>query len=122
MTDAIGWDSLRLLRSHGQRPSLPVIVTSHRWLPNRLWGVGCLVVYHPPGTPFPVRLLDGLDVILMLERCELAEFVQRLADTRGVQFARLRTWCACERALNVSTCDCKDFKPVNDWLEGVHAA
>lgn len=115
------WDSLRLLRSHGQKPALPVIVTTKPDLPRRLWGVGCMVIVHKAGDVFPVKLLDGLDVILVLDRCELGNSVFRLADAKGVKFARLQAWCHCGAHLTVAPILCESYSSATDWLT-VHAA
>lgn len=112
------WDSLRELRATGTKPALPLIVTSSETLPERFRNIGALVVFAKPGDAFPVELLAGLDVILMLDTCALASRVFNLADRKGVQFERLRAWCDCGSLLTVAPMSCESFATVNDWLEG----
>ncbi|HQT26241.1 MAG TPA: hypothetical protein PLK99_06540 [Burkholderiales bacterium] len=115
------WDSLQLLRSHGQKPALPVIVTTKPDLPRKLWGVGCMVIVHKAGDVFPVKLLDGLDVILMLDRCELGSSIFQLAASKGVKFAKLQAWCRCGDHLTAAPILCESYDACSEWLE-THAA
>ena len=106
------WDDLKRLRMGGQRPKLPVVVTDR---PRDAWGVfdqPVLVVCHEPGTPFPVALLAGLDVILMLE-CPEASRVARLMRLRDIRPARCQSWCACLKQLTVTPeTQCEDIREV----------
>jgi hypothetical protein len=113
------WDALRQLREGGEKPSLPVIVTTKRELPRRLDGVGCLTVLHEAGTPFPVELLDGIDVIFFFDKCELAGQVQRLAKSKGVKFGWARAWCTCGSFLTVAPLACDSYAAAVDWMEGL---
>jgi hypothetical protein len=121
MTESNPWDALRQLRLGGRKPSLPVIVTTKRHLPQRLQGVGCLVIFHQPGEVMPVQLLEGLEVIFMFDRCELASRVWQLAQSRGVKFSA-KTWCNCAQTLNTSPYLCESYGSMIEWAESPHAA
>lgn len=112
------WDTLRMLRLHGQKPSLPVIVTTKRELPRRLDGVGCMVILHEAGKPMPVQLLDGLDVIFLFDRCELAGHVRKLAEAKKITFGQWQTWCACGSLLTVLPMGCDSMAGMVEWAEG----
>lgn len=112
------WDSLRLMRLHGQKPALPVIVTSKPHLPQRLAGVGCLVILHRAGEVMPVKLLDGLDVIFNFDRCELVTHVMHLAKAKGVTFERTRAWCGCANLLTILPMSCWGHGEMVKWAEG----
>lgn len=116
------WDALRMLRMAGHKPQLPVIVTSKAQLPRRLEGVGCLVILHRAGEVMPVKLLDGLDVIFFFDRCELAGHVWKLAQSKGVTFASVKTWCSCAGLLSILPMDCEGHAAAMAWLEPQSAA
>ena len=116
------WDALRMMRLAGQKPVLPVIVTTKPILPQRLEGVGCLVILHKAGEVMPVKLLEGLDVIFFFERCELANAVRKLAMDKGVQFGRSQTWCGCAGLLSILPMNCYSHGEMIKWLEGTDAA
>jgi hypothetical protein len=116
------WDALRMMRLSGKRPQLPVIVTSKVQLPRRLEGVGCLVILHKAGDVMPIKLLDGLDVILFFDRCELAGHVWKLAKAKGVTFASVKTWCKCAQLLSILPMDCDGHATAMAWLEPKNAA
>lgn len=113
---AMTWADLAELRSRGQRPALRMFVTTRESFARRMTWVGCAAVLHEPGEPFPVELLDGLDVILDLGSCERAAKVKRLMDARDVKPTRLQTWCRCEKSLRIDTPACGEE---GAWL---HAA
>lgn len=77
-----------------------------------------MVILHEAGTPLPVKLLDGLDVIFMLDRCDKASAVWRLMQERGVKPSRMRAWCNCFDQLVAAPADCASARDTNDWLEG----
>lgn len=122
MTETTNWDALRMLRMAGQKPALPVIVTTKPILPQRLEGVGCLVILHKAGEVMPVKLLDGLDVIFFFDRCELAIHVEHLAQAKGVTFASSRTWCGCANLLSILPLSCWQMHEMVKWAEGESAA
>lgn len=105
---AMTWDDLRALRELGQRPTLRLFVTTDELLARRMTWVGAAAIVHRAGEPMPVELLDGLDVILALGRCERAGAVKRLCDSEGVRFARLQAWCRCSRELTVAPHPCEE--------------
>lgn len=122
VTETTDWDALRMLRMAGQKPALPIIVTTNPNLPRGLEGVGCLVILHKPGSPMPVKLLDGLDVIFWFETCELVLHVEHLAKARGVKFASSRVWCGCVNMLSILPMNCYSNHEMLKWLEGESAA
>ena len=105
------WADLSALRAAGQKPRLPVIVTTNRYLERNLRGVGALVIEHDAGAPMPVQALLGLEVILMLPNCMQGLAVKQLMDARGVCCARLRAWCRCEKQLTVVPQACSEARP-----------
>jgi hypothetical protein len=111
---AITWGDLRAMRLRGQRPALRVIVTTSERFANRMQWVGCAAILHEAGTPMPVELLDGLDVILDLGNCERASRVKRLMDTKGVSPERLQAWCQCEQSITVAPRSCAEAEGA--WL------
>jgi hypothetical protein len=98
---AMTWDDLRRLREQGHRPSLPVAVTTHGWTWRGLGEIGCMVIEHKPGEPFPVDLTEGLSVLLFLN-CAQAQAVARLFRSRNRWPASVRSWCACRKELTVA--------------------
>lgn len=116
------WDALRLLRMSGRKPSLPVIVTTKPQLPQRLEGVGCLVILHKAGEVMPIKLLDGLDVIFNFDRCELELHVEHMAKAKGVTFASSRVWCGCASVLSILPMTCWQMHEMVKWAEGEDAA
>jgi hypothetical protein len=117
-TETTDWDALRLLRLHGQRPSLPVIITTKPYLPQRLEGIGCMVILHKAGERMPVKLLDGLHVIFFFERCELGGHVTQLAKEKRVTFASSQTWCCCDGRLSTLPLSCESMADMIEWAEG----
>lgn len=109
----MNWDDLAQLRSRGQRPLLPVVVTTWPgvWRPHArdLSDAGVLVITHEPGTPMPVALLEGLSVILALENCGQTDAVCRLLRQRGIK-ATVHGWCACYREFTVTPAPCEDTR------------
>lgn len=117
------WDALRQLRLGGQKPSLPIIVTTKPYLPRRLYGVGCLVILHRAGEVMPIALLEGLDVIFWFDRCELVIHVDRLAKSKGIKFGWVKVWCSCAGVLSILPMSCASHAAMVEWLEGpAHAA
>lgn len=117
MTGTTDWDSLRQLRMGGQKPALPVIVTTKPHLPQRLDGVGCMVILHKAGEAMPIKLLDGLDVIFMLDTCELMCHVEQFRKSKGVTFASSRAWCSCASLLTIAPMSCESHRAAIEWLE-----
>lgn len=117
------WDDLRDLRLEGHKPHLPVIITTKAQLPEALDGVGCMVILHEAGTVMPIKLLDGLDVIFMFDRCELAAHVNKLAKSKGVTFASAKSWCKCGELLTILPLSCEGMAEAIAWVMGeTHAA
>lgn len=115
------WDALRQLRIGGQKPSLPVIVTMNEKLPQRLWGVGVLVIVHKAGEVMPIKLLDGLDVIFMLDRCDLLTSVRRLAKAKDVVMTSSKVYCPCVDILTMLPMCCESVDEAKEWMESAHA-
>ena len=109
------------MRLAGQKPSMPVIVTSQAHLPKRLEGVGCMVILHRAGDVMPVKLLEGLDVIWFFEQCHLAQFTWKLCQDKGVKLARSRVWCGCANLLSVLPMWCHSHREAVEWAEGASA-
>lgn len=122
MTETTDWDALRLMRLAGQKPALPVIVTTKPDLPRRLEGVGCLVILHKAGEVMPIKLLEGLDVIFNFDRCALELHVEHLAKAKGVKFASSRVWCGCANLLSILPMTCWQMHEMVKWAEGDSAA
>lgn len=119
--DNLTWEALRELRAGGQKPTLPIIVTTKRHLPYRLHGVGCMVILHEAGKAMPVNLLEGLDVIFFFDRCDLVVSVWNLCQSKGIRMASTKTWCSCEQALSIVPILCESYEAALEWLEGKHA-
>lgn len=117
MTDTTDWDALRMLRMGGQKPTLPVIITTKPYLPRRLEGVGCMVILHKAGDVMPIQLLDGLDVIFFFDKCELTIHVERLAKAKEVTFGWAKTWCSCANLLSVAPMSCASHDAAVKWME-----
>lgn len=101
------WKDLAELRERGQRPLLPLVVTTRPRSCDAFEDAGCLVVQHQPGARFPADLLHGLDVILMLT-CSQAHAIAKLLRERGVRPWRCQSWCHCRAELTafpVPACD-----------------
>lgn len=107
---AMSWSDLAGLRSRGQRPALPVVVTTwpKPWKPHarELFDSGVMVIEHEAGTPVPVHLLEGLRVILAFENCGHTAAVCRLLRSRGIQPESLNGWCACYRQFTAVPAPC----------------
>jgi hypothetical protein len=116
LDETTDWDALRLMRGHGKKPALPVIVTTHPRLPQRLHGVGCLTILHKAGEVMPIRLLDGLDVIFFFERCDMVIGVQQLAKAKGVKFGWAKTWCSCAGLLSIAPFTCESHAEAEKWM------
>jgi hypothetical protein len=102
------WQDLRALRQTGQRPTLPVIVsTGHYRLDRNLRESGCLVITHKPGEMFHVELLQGLRVMLFVGRCERANRVAKSMMARGVEPAQMQVWCECSAELTTAPVSCE---------------
>ena len=100
------WDDLRQLRAQGLAPSFPVIVTTK----SDCWTyaeIGCAVLKHEPGEPFPVELLDGLRVLLFLGDCDRASNVIRAMVAKGVKPSELSAWCQCFKRLDFQSVHCE---------------
>lgn len=114
MAVMFSWPELADLRQHGYRPTLRMFVTTDPTFARRMTWVGCVAVLHKAGEPMPVELLDDLDVILDLGRCERAESVMRLMRERNVVPARVQVWCGCDGGLSIAPRSCA-VAP-DDWL------
>lgn len=106
-----------MLRMGGHKPALPVIVTTKPYLPRRLEGVGCMTILHKAGTPMPIQLLEGLEVIFWFDTCGLMVHVLDLAKAKEVTFARAQVWCSCGNLLSLLPMSCESHAAMIDWLE-----
>jgi hypothetical protein len=93
------WADLEALRATGQRPRLPLIVTTRFERCREAADAGAMVIVHQAGERFPVELLAGLETDLYLEDCSQATAVARLIRERNVRAACVRVWCQCEKEL-----------------------
>lgn len=122
---AVTWRDLAELRAQGQKPALPVIVTTwpKPWRPHakELFERGAMVITHEPGTPIPARLLEGLDVILALENCGQTTAVCKLLKARGVT-ATVHGWCQCYREFTAVPATCKETHEQIAAVEACRAA
>lgn len=122
----MNWTDLAELRGKGQRPLLPVVVTTwpKPWRPHgrELFDAGVMTITHEAGKPIPVALLEGLRVILALENCGQTSAVMRLLRQRGVQVESLHGWCACYREFTSAVAPCKETHEQLAALEELHAA
>lgn len=119
----MNWDDLAELRAKGQKPLLPVVITTwpQPWKPHRgeLFDAGVFVLTHEPGQAFHVKLLDGLRVILALDNCGQTASVARLLRKHGVTVESFHGWCACYREFTSSPAPCFDTQM---QLEALSAA
>jgi hypothetical protein len=116
------WELLRELRRNGQKPNLPVIITTLRKIDRALDGIGALVVLHESGTPMPVNLLEGLDVIFWFDTCGMATKVFALCAERGITLGEfVRAWCSCGKHLTVAPISCESYADCQRWLDGAAA-
>lgn len=95
---AMTWDDLRAMREQGQRPALPVAVTTKGWHWRSLADIGCMVIEHRAGERFPVELTEGLPVLLFLD-CRQAQAVAKLFRSKGQWPASVQSWCECRKSL-----------------------
>jgi len=109
------WNQLRELRSTGNKPALPIIITSKKYLPRRLPDT-CMTIIHEAGTPMPVELLEGLDVIVWFDRCEIASAVWKLLKAKSVKCSCFRAWCTCGSMLTIAPMDCESHRRAIEWL------
>lgn len=109
------WADLAAMRARGERPKLPVFVTTGTRLSRNLYGVGALTIDVKSGDKMPVRLLDGLDVILVLDNCMQSVGVKHLMDERDCRAKRLRAWCRCGNELTICPVPCQDFCRLNSF-------
>jgi len=121
VNESTSWDALRQLRLGGKKPTLPLIVTTQRYLPRKLEGVGCMVIVHQAGSVMPIKLLEALDVIFMFDRCDLAASVCRMAQEKNVVFGSVNVWCKCASMLNTQPYTCESYASMVDWSERQHA-
>lgn len=91
----MSWEDLRELRERGQRPALPVCVTTDFWRCRDRAEAGALVIVHKAGERFEAQLLDGLEVELFLDGCAQTSAVARLIREREVAPASVVAWCKC---------------------------
>jgi hypothetical protein len=122
VTESADWDALRQLRMSGQKPALPVIVTTKPHLPKRLEGVGCLVILHKAGEVMPIKLLEGLDIIFNFDKCGLELHVEHMRREKGIKFGRTQVWCSCANVLSILPMNCYSHGEMIKWLEGESAA
>lgn len=114
------WDALRMLRWTGKKPKLPVFVTSNPVLPERLAGLGCMVIVHDPGEPMPFGLLQGLDVIMWFDECDKAAGVWEAMSAKKQLPASFAAWCACGAGLTRFPSKC--LRPLPRQIEQEDAA
>lgn len=118
MTKLATWDSLKRFRANGKAPSLPVILTNgSQRLPQRLEGIGFMMLPVSSGEPFPIELLRDLDVICFLDNCEQAGKIFAFAKRKGISFSRFQSWCGCFGELTSVAMSCQSAAAANAWLE-----
>lgn len=103
------WDELAGLREKGQRPALPVFLTTRK---NLSWNIGreFFVIHVPRGTKFLCELLAGLRVILMLDDCKQAAKVIALLKAKSIECEEVRVWCECQKTLKNGADNCEQVK------------
>jgi hypothetical protein len=110
----MGWDRLQELRAKGQRPLLPVFITTEgKWkyrLPRSY-----LVIEVKPGEAFRSDLLEGLDVILALG-CDRAARVVKAINDQNIVCRSVTAWCPCTKEMVVAGWDCSTMaKQAKEW-------
>jgi hypothetical protein len=120
------WKDLAELRAAGQKPLLPIIVTTwpKPWRPHarEIFERGAMVITHKSGEPIPVKLLDGLRVILALDSCDQTSAVCRLLAARGVKAQSIHGWCQCYREFTACPAKCAETHEQIAALEACNAA
>lgn len=94
------WADLRAIRAMGQKPALPLHVTTDY---RRCWDAhnqGALVIEHKPGERFEHGLLAGLDVVLHLDDCKQTYAVSRALQGLTSKPRSVLGWCKCEGELS----------------------
>ena len=91
---------LRALRNRGHKPALLCVTTDFRRCLDQA-KAGAMIVTHKPGEPFPVELLDGLNVELHLDDCSQTFRLAKAWKARDVQPALCSAWCKCERRMSI---------------------
>lgn len=115
------WDDLAALRAAGKRPGLPVVVTLRRADAWRVFTEPFCVIVHEPGKPFPVELLDGLEVLLRMP-CPQAAAIARLIRAKGVAVRRCESWCDCAAELTqFPSPSCRDWTPLTEVTDAAAA-
>jgi hypothetical protein len=109
------WRPLAELRAAGLKPKLPVVVTTDLGVKRRKFGDGSLVIVHRPGERMPVALLDGIDVRLVLDRCDTAGAVYELMAARGVRPTSCSIWCRCAGHLVGAVWPCERVASLCEW-------
>lgn len=106
----MSWDILGEMRQAGLRPRAVAICTpgkKNERTSRSLLAAGVLTIDHRPGTPFPARLLVGLDVMLFLDRCDQAAKLRPLFLKHGWP-ERVRVWCECSKQLTFMPVPCEE--------------
>ena len=112
----VDWEALRMLRWSGRKPALPVIVTTKRELPPKFDGVGCMVILHRSGEPFPAALLRDLRVMAFFDVCADATKVARIFDKLDCWPASFQVWCECGSSMTILPTNCKTIGSyVDEW-------
>lgn len=96
------WQDLRTLRSRGQKPELPIVITSGRW--PGLWDTDICCI--DANGPMDLELLSGLTVLLFTG-CRLSENIALELRRNAIQPKRLLGWCQAQGALVYATGGCK---------------
>jgi hypothetical protein len=109
------WDQLRALREDGLQPAMKLIVTTNSRHAYRMDDIGVMAIHHRKGEPMPVELLQGLDVLLLLDDCEQATAVLRLCRAKGVTLASFRAWCKCAQETTALVMPCADAREMWNW-------
>ena len=102
----MSWADLRELRKQGMAPSFPVVITTGSY-PRALGELGCLVIQHKAGDPFPAELLEDIRVWCFLGGCDRGQAVVKAMASKGVKPAEFKSWCECSQRLDSMPVRCE---------------
>jgi hypothetical protein len=102
------WADLKELRDAGYRPAhtLMIFGEGHANLRRAMLELGAMVIDHASDEPVPAQLLQGLDVLLLFERCAESSAIAAAIRASTAPPARCRAWCECSRDLTICPGPC----------------